>query len=62
MGKSRFCNICSKPIDQNVLWGWMKMALCNAYLFLFCLPVTDTVEPAVSQYNATSSPEKLILL
>jgi hypothetical protein len=62
MGKSRFRNVCSKPIGEDVLWGWVKMALCNPYLLLFCFPATDTVKPAVFLYNATSSPEKFTVL
>jgi hypothetical protein len=42
--------------------GWVKMAPCNPYLLLFCLPATDTVKPAVFLHNATNSPEKLTLL
>jgi len=62
MGNSRFSNVCSKPIDETVLWGWDKMALCNLYLLFFCLPVTDTVKHAVFLHNATNSPEKLTVL
>jgi hypothetical protein len=61
MGKSRFRNVCSKSIGEDILWEWVKMALCNPYL-LFCFPATDTVKPAVFLCNATSSPEKFTVL
>jgi hypothetical protein len=62
MGNSRFSNVCSKPIEEDALWGCVKMALCNPYLLLFCLPATDTVELAVFLHNAPNSPEKLTVL
>jgi len=62
MGNSRFSNVCSKPIGEDVLWGRVKIALCNLYLLLFCLPATGTVKPAVFLHNATNSPEKLTVL
>jgi hypothetical protein len=62
MGNSRFSNVCSNPEGDDVSWGWMKMALCNPYLLLFCLPGTDTVKPAVFLHNATNYPEKLTVL
>jgi hypothetical protein len=30
----------------DVIWGWVKMALCNPNLLLFCLPATDIVKSA----------------
>jgi hypothetical protein len=56
MGDSGFSNVCNKPTGEDILQGWVKIALCKLYLLLICLPA---VKPAVSLYKATTSQKNL---